>query len=119
MSSRRRERLGDVIVGAELEADDLVDLGVLGGEHDDRHRGLGPEDPADLDARQLGEHEVEEDEVGPLGPELRERRAPVGGGDGAIALQLERFDEGLAKGRLVVDDEDRACHSLRIVLGGR
>ena len=31
-----RERLGDVVVGAKLEADDLVYLRVLGREHDDR-----------------------------------------------------------------------------------
>ena len=77
----QRERLGHVVVRAQLQADDLVDLGVLRGEHDDRHRGLGAEDPADLDAGQLGEHEVEQDEVGSLGPEGLERRAPVGGGD--------------------------------------
>ena len=111
----QRERLGHVVVGAELEADDLVDLGVLRGEHDDRHRGLGAEDPADLDARELGEHEVEQDEVGSLGPEGLERRATVGGGDGPIALHLEGFDEGLPEGRLVVNDEDRARHSPRIV----
>ena len=113
------ERLGDVVVGAELEADDLVDLGVLGREHDDRHAGLGPEDPADLDARQLGQHQVEQDEVGALGPEQRERLAAVGGGDGPVALELERFDEGLAERRLVVHDEDRACHARRIVPGRR
>ena len=32
-----RERLGDVVVGAELEPEHLVDLLRLGGEHDDRH----------------------------------------------------------------------------------
>src|SRR4051812_18246100 len=32
-----RERLGDVVVGPHLQAEDLVDLVVLGGEHDDRH----------------------------------------------------------------------------------
>ena len=30
-------RLGDVVVGADLEPDDGVDLGALGGDHDDRH----------------------------------------------------------------------------------
>ena len=113
------ERLGHVVVGAELEADDLVHLGVLGREHDDRHAGLGPDDPADLDAGQLRQHQVEQDEVGPLGPEQRERLAAVGGGDGAIPLELERFHEGLAERRLVVNDEDRACHALRIVPGRR
>ena len=34
----RVERLGQVVVGAELEADDLVDVVALGGEHDHRQR---------------------------------------------------------------------------------
>ena len=104
------ERLGDVVVGAELEPDDLVELGVLGREHDDRHAGLGPDDPADLDAGQLGEHQVEQDEVGLLGAEAGQRLAPVGRGDDPEALGLERVDERLAQRRLVVDDEDRSCH---------
>ena len=66
---------------------------------------------------QLRQHQVEQDEVGPLGPEQRERLAPVGRGDGAIPLELERFHEGLAKRRLVVHDEDRACHAFWIVPG--
>ena len=33
----RAERLDDVVVGAELEADDAVGLLAAGGEHDDRH----------------------------------------------------------------------------------
>ena len=112
------ERLGDVVVGAELEADHLVDLGVLGREHDDRHAGLGPDDPAHLDARQLRQHQVEQDEVRPLGAEQRERLAAVGGGDGPVPLELERLDQGLAERGLVVHDEDRAGHARRIVPGG-
>ena len=34
----RRERLGEVVVGAELEAEQLVELVVAGGEHHDRDR---------------------------------------------------------------------------------
>ncbi len=45
------ERLRHVVVGAQLEADDLVELRVLGGEHHDRHAGFRTDDPADLDAR--------------------------------------------------------------------
>ena len=36
-----RERLGDVVVGAELEAEHAVDLGVARRQHDDRHVRLG------------------------------------------------------------------------------
>ena len=60
---------------------------------------------------QLGQHQVEQDEVRPLGPEAGQRLAPVGGRDDPESLRLERVDERLAQGRLVVDDEDRSCHS--------
>ena len=50
VSSRGRERLGDVVVGAELEPDDAVVLVAARGEHDHRNRRLGAEPPADLDA---------------------------------------------------------------------
>ena len=43
--------------------------------------------------------------------------AAVGRGDGTVALEIERFDQRLAKRRLVVHDEDRACHARRIVAG--
>ena len=59
-----RERLGHVVVGAELEADDLVNLTVLRGQHDDRHVRPFPQAPADLAARQAGQHEVEQHQVG-------------------------------------------------------
>ena len=104
------ERLGHVVVGAELEPDDLVELGILGRQHDDRHARLGPDDAADLDPRQLGEHQVEQDEVRALGTELDQRLAAVGGRHDPESVGLERVDERLAKGRLVVDDEDRSCH---------
>ncbi len=104
------ERLGDVVVGAELEPDDLVELGILGRQHHDRHARLGPDDAADLDPGQLGEHQVEQDEVRALGTELDQRLAAVGGRHDPESVGLERVDERLAQGRLVVDDEDRSCH---------
>ena len=105
------ERLRDVVVGAQLEPDDLVELGVLGRQHHDRHARLGPDDPADLDAGQLGQHEVEEDQVGPVPPEARERFTAVGRLDHPESLCLECVRERLAERRLVLDDEDRSCHS--------
>ena len=105
------ERLGHVVVGAELEPDHLVQLGILGREHHDRHARLGADDPADLDPRQLGEHQVEQDEVGTFGPEPGQGLATVGRRDDPESVGLERVDQRLAQGRLVVDDEDRSCHS--------
>jgi hypothetical protein len=105
------ERLRDVVVGAQLEPDDLVELGVLCRQHHDRHARFRADDPADLDARQLGQHEVEQDEIRALGPELCQCLAAVSSRDNPESLRLERVDERLAQGRLVVHDEDRSCHS--------
>ena len=60
----RAERLDDVVVGAELEADDAVGLLAAGGEHDDRDARALAQRAADVVAGAVGEHHVEEDEVG-------------------------------------------------------
>ncbi len=60
------ERLGHVVV-AEREPRDLVLGGVAGGEEDDRH--LVPhlaQPAADVDPLHVGEHDVEQDQVGPV-----------------------------------------------------
>ena len=57
------EGLGDVVVGAGLEADDLVQLGVLRGEHQDVGVAELAHPPADLDAVDVGQAEVEDDQV--------------------------------------------------------
>src|SRR5919112_418312 len=57
------ERLGDVVVRPKLEPDDPVYLVVAGSQHDDRHVALRPDPPYDLRAVELGEHDVEHDQV--------------------------------------------------------
>ncbi len=60
-----RERLGDVVVAAAHEARDPVVLGVARGQEDHRDEVAGvAEPPADLEAVDVGEHDVEHDEVG-------------------------------------------------------
>ena len=58
------ERLDHVVVGAQLEADDPVRLLAAGGEHDDRNLGGPAELAADVEARPVGQHHVEEHQVG-------------------------------------------------------
>src|SRR3954454_12843327 len=115
------ERLDDVVVGAELEPDHSVGLLAAGGQHDDRHLRLAPDLAADVVAGPVGEHEVEQDEVGADGRRLLESG---GGGAGDLemeALAREGLGEGLRDGRLVLDQEDRppaGCH-VHIVGGHR
>ena len=56
--------LGDVVIGTDLETHDGVDLGTLRGDHDDGHVRLRADLPAHVDARDLRQHDVEEDQVG-------------------------------------------------------
>ena len=80
------ERLGDVVAGAELEAEDDVDLGVPGGDHDDRHRLQGAHLLAELDARLVGQHDVEQDQVGVDPMKETQRLVPVAGAFDGEAL---------------------------------
>ena len=57
------ERLRDVVVGPELEAEHLVELLAPGREHDDRHVALRSEPLAHLEAVERREHHVQHDEV--------------------------------------------------------
>ena len=103
---RERERLGQVVVGAGVEALHLVPLAVLGGEHQDR----GPvllraQGLADLVAVDPGEHQVEHDRVVLVLPrEPQPVGAVVGHVDGE-ALGLEPDPQGPREPLLVVDDE--------------
>ena len=61
------ERLDDVVVGADLEADDAVDLLALRGAHDHRDVAralLLAQSPADLGAGEIRQHQIEHDHVG-------------------------------------------------------
>ena len=99
-----RVRLRHVVVGAELEPDHDVDLAVLRGQHDDRHGRAGADLAAHLGAREPGQHEVEQHEVGAVAVELGDRGRAVGGDGRLVALALEQVGERLAERRLVFDD---------------
>ena len=70
----RRERLGDVVVRATLEAHHAIDLLAARGHHDDRRRDAGAQLAADLEAVDPGEHEIEQDDVGALAQRRTRRR---------------------------------------------
>ena len=72
------EGLHQVVVGAELETEDPVDLVPSGGEHDDRHRRVTADLAADLVAVDVGESEVEEHELDVVGPRQDLQRGVAG-----------------------------------------
>ncbi len=61
------EGLADVVIGAQLQADDPVGLVGAGGEHDDRHLGQArvfAHPAAEAEAVLVGQHHVEDRQVG-------------------------------------------------------
>src|SRR6266566_339216 len=102
----RIERFGHVVVGSDLEADDLVDVLVARSQHEDRDVPPLANSPADLDAVDVGKHQIEHHQRRLLGFDLSQRVAP--GRDSldrvARVLQIER-DERSDRG-LILDDQD-------------
>ena len=108
------ERLGDVVVAAGVEARDLVFGLVLRGEEEDRRGVAGAAEAlGDAEPVHVGEHHVEDDQVGLLLEDGRDRLGAVGHGLHLETRESEARDEQVADVRLVVDDEDARCgHAL-------
>jgi hypothetical protein len=113
------ERLGEVVVGAELEADHAVELGRLGGEHE--HEELGPahaHPPADLEPVHAGQHEVEDDQRD-LGIERGlEAVGAVAGHDHVVPHVAERASDERGDVAVVLDDQyEGAVHGVSVAWG--
>ena len=103
----RVERLRHVVVGADLEADDLVDVLVARRQHQDRQVAALTDALADLDAVDVRQHQVEHDERRLL--RLDESQclgAARGGANGVAGVLQIRGDERCDR-RLILDDEHR------------
>src|SRR3954452_18057272 len=86
-----RERLGDVVVGPELEAQHLVELLRLGGEHDDRNGSPRAQRATYLEAVDLRQHHVEDDQVELAVAEALERLRARRGGHDVVPVLAERI----------------------------
>jgi hypothetical protein len=106
----RRERLGDVVVGAELEADDAVDLVAARGQEDDRHLARLANPLEDLEAARIGQADVEDDQRrGRLADPLQ--RFLAGRAPGRLeAVGAQRVLQRVGDAGLVLDDEDPGLH---------
>ena len=107
------EGLGDVVVAADGQALDLVAHVVARGEEEDGDRDAGvAQAPGDGEAVHVGEHDVEDDEVGARGLGFVECAAAVLGGDDVEAGKTQRGGEEVSDVGFVVDDEE-FCFSSR------
>ena len=115
----RAERLGQVVVGAVLQARDPVERGASRRQDEDRGGGglvVAPDGPDDRPPVELREHEVEDDEGRPVAFDRVERSRAVRGGHHAEAVALEVGAHEPDDLGVVVDDQDR---SLRERCAGR
>ena len=116
----RRERLGDVVVGAELEPRDAIGLLVARGEHDDRHLRAGADPAADLEAVDARQADVEHDEADRMAAELGDRLLARPEPDDAPAVLLLEVLLDETTDRVVVLDKQEnspggaSAHSRRI-----
>src|SRR5262249_40108117 len=73
------EGLGHGVAGANVERGPLPPPPAAGRHHDDRHAGLLADLPAQLEAVDLGQHQVEQDDVRLLGLQQLQCPGAVGG----------------------------------------
>jgi len=105
----RLERLGQVVVGADLQADDTVHHIAARGQHDDGRVAFAADRAAQFEAVHLGQPHIEDDGVEGLRPKHRQAGA---GACGARGFDLETFEEGRQwRGQpFVVVDQQNAAH---------
>ena len=100
------ERFGHISGGPELEPEHNVEFGVDGTDHDDGHRRDVLEAPADFGPVDARQHQVEQDDVGPLLLEGLDTLPSVLGDPDVEPFTAEAQGQGLPIGLFVVDDED-------------
>ena len=101
-----RERLRDVVVGAELETEHLVELLAPGRQHDDRHVAVGAKPLTDLEPVNFRQHQIEDDQVDSLVVEEPQRLLSVPRLHDSETVAFERKREEFLERILVVDEQD-------------
>ena len=108
----RAERLADVVVCAEFEAEDAVGFFVLGGEHDDGLGVLRAQGFEQFEAVGVGQADIEQEQVEVFAREQLPRLL-CGGGDacGEMGAGEGEFDQ-FGDFAFVFNDEDMRVHGM-------
>jgi hypothetical protein len=111
----RIERFRDVVVGADLEADDSVDDITRRGDHDDADVVALAQVTRECQAVFARHADVEQDQVGQIALDLSAHLGAVGGGPHGVAVAAEVLQQHGPNARVVIDDEHAgsAVHGLR------
>ncbi len=119
--------LGQVVIGAQAQTRNGVQLAVQGREENDRQIGCaGAQLAAEVETA-LGlvpQAHVDNDQVRQPGLKRRQRLWPVGVGADPVSLASESLGVILTQGGLVLDDGNGAFHgeskhSMQIIAGGQ
>ena len=116
----RAERLDDVVVGPQVEADDLVRVAAARGEQDDRHIAVLAQPAADLQPVEAGQHDVEQDEVEAVRSRAAARAlGPSAASVDTMAARARGTGAAAADLGVVVDDQDRRRPAISPITCGR
>jgi len=99
-----RERLGEVVVRAHLEADDAIGLLAARGQHDDRRVRLGAQLAAKRQAVLARQHQVEHDQIDLAARERCPHRLAVGSDTRLETVLAQICPEQGADLGVVIDD---------------
>ena len=104
----RGERLGDVVVGSQFEAEHSIGFLDACGQHDDWNPGRSHA-AQHIEPGDAGEHDVEHDEIGlKRGDRVLDQVTTIELVDD-VAIPLQVVDDNFADSRFVVDDQDPCC----------
>jgi hypothetical protein len=107
-------RLGHVVVGAEFQAEQDVVLRGPGRQHqhrDVRVAGVAAQHPADAEAVDHGQHQVQDDEVGPQSAGRVEGGRPVVDHGRGVALREQGAPDELGLHRVVLGHQYMCAHA--------
>jgi hypothetical protein len=100
------ERLGHVVVGAQLQPDDAVGLLTHGREHHDRHVALAAHPAGQFQPTLAGQHQVEHHQLEVPGRPRAPRLPCVADGRDPEAVSLQEAGKQVAYFPVIIDDED-------------
>ena len=100
----------DIVIGPQLQAGDLVKGFSLGGEHDHRGFGNGPDILDHLPAVHLGHHHIQKHQIRMDALEGPQAFGSVGGTFHSVAFLLQIQAEKFSDISIVFDDQQCFCH---------
>ena len=101
------EGLGEVVVRLGVQRTDLVGVLRTGAHHDDGRLRPTPDVAHHLNAVDVGQPQVEQDHVGRVGGGAYDGSPARGGHDVPVAMRLERRNDEVADGGIVLHHKNR------------